>query len=115
MPVITSYCFGRMEINQKTYSKDVLILPDGRIASPWWRRDGHHLVLDDLRDMISAKPDVIVAGTGARGLMQPSAALLELLAQYSIEFIAQPTAKAVQTYNNLSKTRKTGACFHLTC
>lgn len=115
MPHIASYSFGRMEIDGAVYGKDIIILPDGAVLSPWWRREGHRLEIADIDRLVSADPDIIVAGTGASGLMKPAPDLAEFLAQRSIEFIAQPTAEAVQTYNRLFADRKTGACFHLTC
>lgn len=115
MPDITGYSFGRMEINGNSYLKDLIIFPNGNILSPWWRREGHRLIQADLTKLLATAPDIIVAGTGASGLMRPASELKDFLAQQSIEFIAQPTAEAVNSYNNLAKRRKTGACFHLTC
>ncbi|MDH3330302.1 MAG: MTH938/NDUFAF3 family protein, partial [Desulfobulbaceae bacterium] len=88
MPLIASYSFGRIEINHKVYSNDIIILPDGCIISPWWRKEGHRLEIADLGELISTKPEIIIAGTGASGLMKTSADLQEFLAQRSIEFIA---------------------------
>ena len=115
MPVIESYSFGHMTIDGKSYSKDIIIFPDSIILSPWWRSQGHRLEISDLEKLISMKPEVIIVGTGSSNLMQPSPELEELLAQRSIEFIAQPTGEAVQTYNSITKKKKTGGCFHLTC
>lgn len=115
MPYIKSYSFGRMEIDNTAYSKDIIILPDGTILSPWWRIEGHRLEIADIEKLISAGPEIIIAGTGASGLMRPTIQLEEFLAQRSIKFITQPTAEAVQTYNSLAGNGKTGACFHLTC
>lgn len=115
MPVIESYSFGHMTIDGKSYSKDIIIFPDNSILSPWWRSQGHRLEISDLEKLISMKPEVIIVGTGSSNLMRPSPELEELLAQRSIEFIAQPTGEAVQTYNSITKKKKTGGCFHLTC
>ncbi|MDW7773239.1 MAG: MTH938/NDUFAF3 family protein [Desulfobulbaceae bacterium] len=115
MPYIASYSFGRIEIDRKSYSKDIIILPDGTLVTPWWRRQGHCLEISDLEQLLSTGPGIIIAGTGASGLMLPAPGLREYLARQAIEFIVQPTADAVHTYNRLSGTGKTGACFHLTC
>ena len=115
MPVINSYSLGSMTIDGVKYSKDVIIFPDGRIHNPWWRNQGHTLALNDLDELLLAKPEVIVAGTGAMGLMRPAAELSNFLAQHDIEFIAQRTSRAVETYNQMSGNRKVGGCFHLTC
>ena len=115
MPVINSYSFGSMTIDGVKYSKDVIIFPDGRIHNPWWRGQGHTLALNDLDELLLARPEIIVAGTGAMGLMRPTAELTDFLAQHGIKFIALRSSKAAETYNQLSGSRNVGGCFHLTC
>ena len=115
MSTIESYSFGRMVIEGQQYTKDVIIFPDGFILSPWWRRQGHVLTADDLRELIKAAPEIIICGTGAMGVMRPAADLRDCLQAHNIEFIAQKSGKAVEIFNQLSGTRKTGGCFHLTC
>lgn len=115
MPLIESYSFGSMVIDGTHYSKDVIIFPDGRILSPWWRRQGHVLSQDDLEELLAEEPDIIVCGTGAMGVMRPDPKLREFLKSRNIEFIAQKSAKAVDTYNDLADGGKVGGCFHLTC
>ena len=115
MPTIESYSFGRMVIDGTSYSKDVVIFPDGSILSPWWRKQGHVLIPGDLQKLIAAGPEIIVCGTGAMGVMRPAAELQEFLTARNIDFIAQKSAKAVETYNQLSDNRRIGGCFHLTC
>jgi len=115
MPLIESYSFGRMVIAGATYTEDIIIFPDGSILSPWWRKQGHVLVKDDLVDLLAAEPQVIVCGTGAMGVMRPAPGLAEYLAANSIEFIARKTSGAIETYNGLSGKKKMGGCFHLTC
>jgi hypothetical protein len=104
-----------MVIDGMKYIKDLIIFPDGRIHNPWWRGQGHTLALNDLDELLLAKPEVIVAGTGAMGLMRPTAELTNFLVQHHIEFIAQRSSKAAETFNQLSGSRKVGGCFHLTC
>ena len=115
MPVIESYSFGCMVINGVSYSQDVIIFPDGRILSPWWRKQGHILARDDLAELFTAAPEVVICGTGAMGVMRPSAELQKYLADSAIQFIARTTGEAVETYNQLSGNKRVGACFHLTC
>ena len=115
MPVIESYSFGCMVIDGKQYTRDVIIFPDDTILSPWWRTQGHRLDIPDLEELLAMEPELIITGTGASGLMQPSPALVEMLNRMSIDFTAQPTGEAVKTYASISRTRRTGGCFHLTC
>ncbi|MDX2433262.1 MAG: MTH938/NDUFAF3 family protein [Desulfobacterales bacterium] len=115
MNSIESYSFGHIVINGTSYTKDVIIYPDGRIESPWWRNQGHELALIDLQDLIATSPEIIICGIGAMGLMQPSAELKEYLEDHNIDFIAQKSSQAVETYKQSSGNKKVGACFHLTC
>lgn len=115
MSTIESYSFGRMVIDGRQYNNDVIIFPDGSILSPWWRRKGHVLTSDDLKELIKAAPEIIICGTGALGVMHPAADLKEYLHACNIEFIAEKSSKAVEIFNQLSGSRKLGGCFHLTC
>jgi len=115
MNIIESYSFGRMVINGTSYTKDVIIYPDGSILSPWWRNQGHVLTKDDLGELLATGPEIIICGTGAMGVMRPTAGLKDYLADHAIEFIAERSAKAVETFNHMPGRRKVGGCFHLTC
>ena len=114
--MIESYSFGRMTVNGKPYSADLIIYPDGRLQDSWWRKQGHLLQLADMLDIIASKPDIIVTGTGAAGIMKPAAGLAENLEEQGIEFIAQRTDEAFKTFNQLVlQNKKVAGCFHLTC
>ena len=69
MNTIDSYRFGEIVINGKKYSSDVLIFPD-RVRDNWWRKTGHELRLEDIAEVITENPEVLVVGTGASGLMK---------------------------------------------
>ena len=115
MPHIDAYSFGRMVIDGQTYTKDLIIFPGSRGFSPWWRISGHRLAAADLTDLLAANPGTIIAGTGASGLMRPEPDLVRLLEQKGIEFMAMPTADAVEEYNRRADAGTAAACFHLTC
>ena len=115
MSIIESYRFGRMVIDGTSYTKDVIIYPDGSVLNPWWRKQAHVLEAIDIHDLIAATPEIIICGTGAMGAMRPSAALKDCLEVSNIDFIAQRSSRAVKTYNQLSDGKKVGGCFHLTC
>ena len=40
--MIEAHSFGRMVIDGVTCRKDVMILPDGEVVSPWWRETESH-------------------------------------------------------------------------
>ena len=112
---IEDYSFGHIVIDGKEYTSDVLIFPDGRVDSSWWRDEGHVLKLSDMADLVSAQPEMIIAGTGASGMMTPESDVASMLRQKGIEFNSAPTKDAVGVFNKESQNRKVAACLHLTC
>lgn len=113
--MIDNCAFGVMVINGKTYTSDLIIYPDGRIVDHWLRKNGHQLSSDDIDSLIESKPEVIVAGMGISGRMQPEPELKGLLHDKNISLIAEPNDKAIRTFNALLDTKRISACFHLTC
>lgn len=111
---IQNYRFGSIIIDGQRYSSDVIIYPD-RVDDRWWRKEGHLLQVEDLEEVIQARPEVLVVGTGNPGLMEVLPETQEYLQAQGIELIVQPTDQAWQTYNRLSSSRRVVAAFHLTC
>ncbi|RMG68146.1 MAG: hypothetical protein D6710_10540 [Nitrospirae bacterium] len=110
---IEHYSFGRITVDGKTYSKDVIIFPD-RVLSPWWRKEGHSLCLEDLAEVLKEPPEVLVIGKGYAGVMRVPDDTLKALRQRNIEVIVQRTTQAVRTFNQL-EGRRAIAALHLTC
>ncbi len=114
--MIDSYSFGHMSIDGQACNKDVIILPDGSVISPWWRKTGHELVLSDIQAILETKPDFLVIGTGSSGLMKPHSVLESDLEARGIKVIVFPSEKAVEKYNSMTQQKhNVAACFHLTC
>ena len=113
--MIENNTFGSIQIDGKTYTTDVLIYPDGRVADGWWRRHGHQLTLEDLENVIASEPELIVIGTGVYGRMQPDLGLEKALQKHGIDLVIDITGEAIHHFNRLHKTRRIGGGFHLTC
>jgi hypothetical protein len=113
---IEHYSFGRIRIQGTDYTKDVIILRN-RILSPWWREAGGHVfAVRDLGEVIGARADVVVLGTGSSGLVEVRQEALEALEDAGSEVIRARTAKAVEAYNRLADAqRDVVAALHLTC
>jgi hypothetical protein len=111
---IDSYSFGRIVINGKTYTSDVIIYPD-RVDGSWWRNEGHLLQLADLKEALQAKPEVLVIGTGAFGVMRVPRETVEHIAGQGIEVKVERTSRAAEVYNDLAGTKAVIAALHLTC
>jgi hypothetical protein len=55
MPEIEGYRFGRVTIDGREETRDVIVLP-GRLVRDWWRKEGHGLVLEDLDEVLDELP-----------------------------------------------------------
>ena len=113
--MIDSFGFGKLVIDGKTYTSDLIIYPDGRITDGWWRESGHRLAREDISDLILFKPNIIIAGTGINGCMLPDKNLVKQLNEKGITFMADKNENAIAHYNRLAEKQTVGACFHLTC
>ncbi len=114
--MIEKCTFGSMIIDQRTYTTDLMIYPDGRVADAWRRAAGHRLQLNDIQDLAATNPNVIVAGTGIYGLMRIKKDLVEALADQGIELVTARTKSAAREFNRRKQTnQRVAACFHLTC
>jgi hypothetical protein len=113
---IDGYATGsHMRIGGKTYRQDLKIVK-GEVKDHWWRKQGHRLDPRDIGDILSARPQTLVIGTGYAGAMRVPSATLATLTDSGIRVIAEPTAQAVQTFNRLAAANDTVAgAFHLTC
>ena len=113
MPEIAGYDFGRVAVDGREETRDVIVLPE-RVVREWWRRDGHGLVLEDLDAVLDELPERLIVGTGAYGRLRPDPATIDALHARGIHVEALPTAEAVERYAELDP-RTTAAALHLTC
>jgi hypothetical protein len=100
-------------VDREEHDRDPIVLP-GRVVPNWWRRDGHSLALEDLREVEAELPGTLILGAGAHGRLEPSAAVLEELERRGIDVEVLHTGDAVRRYGELDE-RRTAAALHLTC
>jgi hypothetical protein len=112
---IDSYSFGIMKVDGTEYRGDLIVFPD-KVRPNWWRKEGHSLALEDLDDVLAFKPDILVVGKGASGLMKVPTSTEEALQENGIEIIAAKTGQAWGIFNEqIEKGKKVVGAFHLTC
>ena len=114
MKTIDSYRFGEIVIDGKKYLADVVICPD-RVKDNWWRKTGHELCVEDIAEVLTENPEVMVVGTGAYGMMKVLPKVKQSLKAQGIKLIAEPTDQACNTYNQLSQSQRLVAALHITC
>lgn len=111
---ITHYSFGKIIIDEKTYTSDVVIYPD-LVDSQWWRKEGHYLRVADLVRAVKLNPDVLIIGTGHSGMMVVPEETDKFIKSKGIELRVAKTADAVKLYNRIQEGKKVIAALHLTC
>ncbi len=112
---IKSYEFGRIEINGTVYTNDVIIY-DEHVNASWWRKEGHYLQTEDIEEILNAKPDVIIIGTGKFDTMKVSSNVMKALKSKGIEAIYTSTDEACKKHNKMSGSdKKVVTALHLTC
>jgi hypothetical protein len=111
---ITGYKFGEIIIDGKKFTHDVIIYSD-RIDADWWRKEGHKLAIEDLKDVFNNPPNTLIVGTGANGVMKVSSDVKHQLESKGIHVIIEKTDLACMKYNKLEKKEKVVAALHLTC
>jgi hypothetical protein len=111
---IDSYSFGKIIINGKTYTSDVIIYPTS-VDAAWWRKEGHLFHLADVETALQTKPELLIIGTGYAGVMRVPRETIDRIAAQEIEVKVERTSKAVEVYNELQGARIVIAALHITC
>src|SRR5512132_1279800 len=100
MARLAQYSFGRLNVDGREHTRDLIVLPD-RVVSDWWRRDGHSLVIEDLGEVLDELPARLVLGVGAFGRLRPDAAAIAELERRGVRVECLPTDAAVRRYGEL--------------
>ena len=116
MEIIEKYTpGGYMTVRGTKYSQDLKII-QGRVKDNWWRREGHRLSAEDVDDILSAEPNILVVGTGYAGAMRVPASFRRTVEGHGIKIIAENTSEAVAIFNRLfAGGDDVAGAFHLTC
>lgn len=110
-----NYTFGKIVVDGHTYNSDVIITPE-TVIDNWWRKEGHRLDKCDLDEILAAKPDCLLVGTGYYGRMDIPAETIQYLHDKNIQIDYAPTGEAIKQLNQLqTKCARIVAALHLTC
>lgn len=111
---IEEYKFGSFRIDGKLYLDDIKIINNK--VKYWQTRERHELKIEEIKDLLESRPDIIIIGTGASGGLQVSEDIKAVLTTKRITYFIEPTEKACKTFNELSaKGKRIAAIFHATC
>ena len=115
MKMIEDYSFGKIKIGGEIYTSDVIVYPD-KVKGEWWRKEGHSLCIDDVREILVYKPEILIVGTGAYGVMKVPDQVKKEIEEMRIKVIVTETKEACKLFNDYVKAgKKVVAALHLTC
>jgi len=110
--MINGKTFGKVIVDGKTFSHDVLVLADGSIRN----RLGHHtFTLEEFNLLSEQNPDVIIVCLGHSSVVKVDPKVLSAAKERGIELIMLSTPEATEKYNELSKEKKIAISVHVTC
>ena len=112
--IVDSCQFGQVVVSGKKYTSDVIIFSDG-VRDNWRRKRGHQLCLDDIAEVMTENPEVLVVGTGVSGLMKVLPEVGWGVETQGIKLVIETTDKACHTYNHICHSHRVVAALHITC
>lgn len=112
--MIESYSYGSIIINGKSYYSDVIIYPE-RVKGSWWRKRGHDLCFDDIKEVLDYKSEILIIGKGKFGIMRVSNSVQEEIKKIGIDLFVSKTPEAVKKYNEVLNMKIVVAALHLAC
>ena len=111
--MIDEYEFGRIVIDGKAYTEDVIII-EGKVYPNWKRKQGHFLSKPDLGPILKAKIHTLIVGIGYNGVMKIGGDVKEYCRMNSITLLELKSTQAVEEVNERMGPG-VAAGIHLTC
>ena len=113
LPMINEFEFGTIVIDDQTYNENVTILPNGTVKR-WRPKEEHVLRHGDMKEILKAKPEVVIIGLGTVGNLVVRPKVEKRLQKAGIEVLAYRTSKACDAYRELRTQRPVAAILHIT-
>ena len=113
--MIEEYEFGRIVVNGKLYTSDVIIHANG-VEEGWWRKEGHRVTLRDIDRIVQLNPEVVVFGNGASNRVRVDRKVIEYLESRGVDVIEDDSYSAVKIFESLRRSgKRVVLAIHLTC
>jgi len=114
VPKIDTYQFGQIIIDGQKYTNDLIIFPD-KISSNWWRVQGHSLSVEDLQEVLTSPPQVLIIGTGAYGQMKVPQKTISMIQEKIPKMYILDSVAACKQFNEIREVVNAVLAIHLTC
>ena len=119
MARIDSFNFGFIVVDEKQYSRDIIILPDGSVKerNPGKGRLGSHTIAkNEIESLVREQPDIILIGIGVQGMARLARDAEFYLQEPDLNLTLLPSPQAVKKYNQHTEDgEKVAALIHVTC
>jgi hypothetical protein len=113
--MVDDFSFGRIVIDGRVYTSDVIVGRDF-LQKNWWRREGHRVGLEDVRNIVLYKPEIVIFGTGVNGRVKVEKEVIESFEKQGVKVYVKPTGRAIELYNELlNKGKRVLLAVHITC
>lgn len=99
--VISAYTPNGIIVNGSEYGGGLLIAPD-RLEPGWLSGSVDDLTREALDDIVNARPEVVIFGTGARTIF-PSRSVRRFFQEHEIGIETMDSPAACRTYNLLAQ------------
>lgn len=117
-PLITSFSWGRLEVDGDKRYKDAKLFPGGSEQWDWNETGTHHvpgIQPADLETLLQHDCEIIILSKGVNERLQTSPQTINLLESRDIDYQILQTEEAIETYNHLAQRHRVGALIHSTC
>ena len=112
--MIDHYEFGKFTIDNVEFECNVALINNKPTKLRHF--DDHVIKKDDFISLVESKPEYIIIGTGASGVVQVPDDIIKYIKENNIILIIKKTADACKEYNKLTQqNKKVAALLHNTC
>lgn len=119
MAKIDSFQFGSIVIDGRKYGHDILIFPDGVVREReggFWKFGSHVIRKAEVEELIRAKPELLIVGTGTSGRARVESELKASAAEANVELLITSSSEAINRLNQLiDEGKRAAALIHITC
>ncbi len=107
--------FGSIEIDNKKYGHDVIVLVDGQILNRYndFKGTSHILGEDEAKKIARGEPEIIFVGSGQYGILTLDPKAEDFFKKKKIKISIDITPTIVEEFNRSGM--KKAALFHVTC
>lgn len=119
MSKINSFNFGFIVVDDKQYSHDIIIFPDGSVKDrdPARGRLGSHTISkNEIESLIKDPADVVLIGTGVQGMARLAHDAEHYMMEPDLNITVLPSSQIVKKFNqHIEDGEKVAALIHVTC